>query len=301
MIHSAFSRTSPNSTRVTDVHCTNHVIDSKRSRNNRKKIFKNTFKNWKLPTILTIWSFQRWNRTKFRLSDKTNCSKLELVCITKQLTGLKRKKTGHRFHVIWMLQNRLSVIFRALRGHEFLAHSISCPELNSRIEQSFECDGSCNHYRWQDLEASLVVISGAKQTTASGPTITRLRRSFVLHWQHKLGWPWRRLPLLSSHAGYWKYDKSEILQLKFEFCSAQISGKTWKPWKLRNLFSTSWTSCERRNLTAKHFILDDELWGVGLGRGVCVCGGGGGGALRKNSPCNSLIRKVNNRAPLLLF
>ena len=117
----------------------------------KRKNFKNTFKNRKLPTILTIWSFQRWNRTKFRLSDKTNCSKLELVCITKQLTGLKRKKTGHRFHVIWMLQNRLSVIFRALRGHEFLAHSISCPELNSRIEQSFECDGSCNHYRRQVL------------------------------------------------------------------------------------------------------------------------------------------------------
>ena len=78
-----------------------------------------------------------------------------------------------------MLQNRLSVIFRALRGREFLAHSISCPELNSRIEQSFECDGSCNHYRGQDPEASLVVISGAKQTTASGPTIARLRRSFV--------------------------------------------------------------------------------------------------------------------------
>ena len=86
----------------------------------------------------------------------------------------------------------------------------------------FECDGSCNHYRGQDPEASPVVISGAKQTTASGPTIARLRRSFVLHRQHKLGWPWRRLPLLSSHAGYWKYDKSEILQLKFEFCSAQI-------------------------------------------------------------------------------
>ena len=166
-----------------------------------------------------------------------------------------------------MLQNRPSVIFRALRGHEFLAHSISCPELNSRIEQSFECYRSCNHYRGQDPEASLVVISGAKQTTASGPTIARLRRSFVLHRQHKLGWPWRRPPSLSSRAGYWKYDKSEILQLKFEFCSAQISGKTWKPWKLRNLFSTSWTSCERRNLTAKHFILNDELGGEGEGGG----------------------------------
>ena len=174
MIHSPFSRTSPNFTAVTDVHCTNPVIDNKRSRNDQKKIFKNTFKNRKLPTILTIWSFQRWNRTKFRLSDETNSSKLELVWITKQLTGLKHKKTGHRFHVIWMLQNRLSVIFRALRGHEFLAHSISCPELNSRTE-SFECDGSCNHYRGQDPEASLVVISGAKQTTASGPTIARLR------------------------------------------------------------------------------------------------------------------------------
>ena len=145
MIHSAFSRTSPISTPVTDVHCTNPVIDNERSLNDQKKIFKNTFRNRKLPTILTIWSFQRWNRTKFRLSDKTNCSKLELLCITKQLTGLKRKKTGYRFHVIWMLQNRLSVIFRALIGHEFLAHSISCPELHSRIEQSFECDGSCNH------------------------------------------------------------------------------------------------------------------------------------------------------------
>ena len=127
------------------------------------------------------------------------------------------------------------------------------------------------HYRGQDPEAPLLVISGAKQKTASGPTIARLRRSFVLHRQHKLGWTWRRLPLLSSHAGYWKYDKSEILQLKFEFCSAQISGKTWKPWKLRNLFSTSWTSCETRNLTAKHFILNDELGGDGGG------GGGGGG------------------------
>ena len=229
MIHSAFSRTSPNSTPVTDVHCTNPVIDNKRSRNDQKKIFKNTFKNRKLPTILTIWSFQRWNRTKFRLSDKTNCSKLELVCITKKLTGLKRKKTGRRFHVIWMLQNRLSVIFRALRGHEFLAHSISWPELNSRIE-SFECDGSCNHYRGQDPEASLA-ISGEKQTTARGPTIARLRCSFVLHRQHKLGWPWRRLPLLSSHAGYWKYDKSEILQLKFEFCIAHRRVATCKQGK----------------------------------------------------------------------
>ena len=297
MIHLAFSRTSPNSTPVTDVHCTNLVIDNKRSRNDQKKSFKNTFKNRELPTILTIWSFQQWNRTKFRLSDKTNCSKLELVCITKQLTGLKCKKTGHRFHVIWMLQNRLSVIFRELRGHEFLAHSISCPELNSRIGQFFECDGSCNHYRGQDPEASLVFISGAKQTTASGPTIARIHRSFVLHRQHKLGWPWRRLPLLSSHAGYWKYDKSEILQLEFEFCSAQISGNTCKPWKLRNLFSTSWTSCERRNLTAKHFILNDELGGRGGGWAE----GERRGTLRKNSPCNSLIRKVNNRAPLLLF
>ena len=59
MIHSAFSRTSPNSTRVTGVHCTNPVIDNKRSRNDEKEIFKNTFKNRKLPTILTIWSFQR--------------------------------------------------------------------------------------------------------------------------------------------------------------------------------------------------------------------------------------------------
>ena len=52
----------PNSTPVTDVHCTNRVIvkiDNKRSRNDQKKFFKNTFKNRKLPTILTIWSFQR--------------------------------------------------------------------------------------------------------------------------------------------------------------------------------------------------------------------------------------------------
>ena len=55
MIHSAFSRTSPNSTPVTDVHCTNPVIDNKISRNDQKKILKNR----KLPTILTIWSFQR--------------------------------------------------------------------------------------------------------------------------------------------------------------------------------------------------------------------------------------------------
>ena len=50
-----------------------------------------------------------------------------------------------------MLQNRLSVHLRALRGHEFHAHAISCPEVNSRIEQSFECDGSCNQYRAQGL------------------------------------------------------------------------------------------------------------------------------------------------------
>ena len=49
----------PNSTPVTDVHCTNRVIDNKRSRNDQKKFFKNTFKNRKLLTILTIWSFQR--------------------------------------------------------------------------------------------------------------------------------------------------------------------------------------------------------------------------------------------------
>ena len=49
----------PNTTPVTDVHCTNRVIDNKRSRNDQKKFFKNTFKNRKLPTILTIWSFQR--------------------------------------------------------------------------------------------------------------------------------------------------------------------------------------------------------------------------------------------------
>ena len=59
MIHSSFSRTSPNSTPITDVHCTNPVIDNKRSRNDQKKTFKNTFKNRELPTILTIWSFQR--------------------------------------------------------------------------------------------------------------------------------------------------------------------------------------------------------------------------------------------------
>ena len=59
MIHSALSRTSPNSTPVTDVHCTNPLIDNKRSRSDQKQIFKNTFKNRKLPTILMIWSFQR--------------------------------------------------------------------------------------------------------------------------------------------------------------------------------------------------------------------------------------------------
>ena len=59
LLHSAFSRTSPNSTPVTGVYCTNPVIDNKRSRNDQKKNFKNTFKNQKLPTILTIWSFQR--------------------------------------------------------------------------------------------------------------------------------------------------------------------------------------------------------------------------------------------------
>ena len=37
MIHLAFSRTSPNSTPVTDVHCTNPVIDNRRSRNDQKK------------------------------------------------------------------------------------------------------------------------------------------------------------------------------------------------------------------------------------------------------------------------
>ena len=70
----------------------------------------------------------------------------------------------------------------------------------------------------------------------------------------------------------------------------------WKPWKLRNLFSTSWTSCERKILTAKHFILNDELGGLE--------GGGWGswrGALRKHFTRNSLIRKVNNRAPLFAF
>ena len=39
IIHSAFSRTSPNSTRVTDVHCTNPVIDNKRSCNDQKRKF----------------------------------------------------------------------------------------------------------------------------------------------------------------------------------------------------------------------------------------------------------------------
>ena len=49
----------PSSAPVTDVHCTNRVIDNKRSRNDQKEFFKKTFKNRKLPTILTIWSFQR--------------------------------------------------------------------------------------------------------------------------------------------------------------------------------------------------------------------------------------------------
>ena len=45
---------------VTDVHCTNPAIGmNKRSRIDQMKIFKNTFKNRKLSTILTIWSFQR--------------------------------------------------------------------------------------------------------------------------------------------------------------------------------------------------------------------------------------------------
>ena len=39
----------PNSTPVRDVHCTNRVIDNKRSRNDQKKLFKNTFKNRKPP------------------------------------------------------------------------------------------------------------------------------------------------------------------------------------------------------------------------------------------------------------
>ena len=37
--------------------------------------------------------------------------------------------------------------------------------------------------------------------------------------------------MLSSHAGYWKYDKSEILQLKFEFCSAHRRVATCKQGK----------------------------------------------------------------------
>ena len=39
MIHSAFFRTNPNSTPVTNVHCTNPAIDNKRSRNTQKKNF----------------------------------------------------------------------------------------------------------------------------------------------------------------------------------------------------------------------------------------------------------------------
>ena len=37
------------------------------------------------------------------------------------------------------------------QGHEFHARAISCPEVNSRIEQSFEFGGSCNQYRAQGL------------------------------------------------------------------------------------------------------------------------------------------------------
>ena len=114
---------------------------------------------------------------------------------------------------------------------------------------------------------TVVVISGAKQMTASGPTYSRLRRSFDLHRKYKLGDREGGYHWLSSHAGYSKYNISKILQLNLWICSAQTSGKTWKPWKPRNLFS--WTSCERKNLTAKHFILIDELGGGG--------GGGGGG------------------------
>ena len=102
MIHSAFSRTSPNSTRVTYVHCTNPVIDNKRSRNDQKKIFKNTFKNRKLPIQYLrfgVFSDETVLSSDF-LTKQIVPAKLELVCITKQLTGLKRKKTGHRFHVI---------------------------------------------------------------------------------------------------------------------------------------------------------------------------------------------------------
>ena len=33
-----------------DVHCMNPVIDNKRLHNDQKKIFKNSFKNGKLPT-----------------------------------------------------------------------------------------------------------------------------------------------------------------------------------------------------------------------------------------------------------
>ena len=85
------------------------------------------------------------------------------------------------------------------------------------------------------------------------------------------------LPLPKILAGYApgsnQYETKQLTGLKrkktgHDFMSSEcckIDCQTWKPWKLRNLFSTCWTSSEWpwRNLTAKHFTLNDELGGGG--------------------------------------
>ena len=141
--------------------------------------------------------------------------------------------------------------------------------------------------------------------------------------------------MLSSHAGYWKYDKSEILQLKFEFCSAHrrvATCKQGKPGltsfsKTLALFFIQFLSFRKMGVQDRQNGPSGLPENIGWLRAWLKSVGRrenlenyetylalaereafypqrrtrGRGALRKNSPCNSLIRKVNNRAPLLLF
>ena len=131
MIHSASSFSKQ--PKLLKLHFTSlhsRMYINKRSRINQEKIFKNTFKNRKLSTILTIL---RSAMKLYQVQTFWQNKLFETWTHIKQKTDRFKAQKGIKLwprHQIWcqginfmpsMLQNRLSVHFRALRGHE-----ISC-------------------------------------------------------------------------------------------------------------------------------------------------------------------------------
>ena len=75
------------------------------------------------------------------------------------------------------------------KGMNFMLMPISCPEVNSRVEQSFECDGSCNQYRAQGHmsrkrpSCSLIYKVGITYVTEEALMFTNLqgRYRYICH------------------------------------------------------------------------------------------------------------------------